>query len=254
MKYFWYLPMLIGGLLLYMFAYAKATKLKEHNLFLNVKKEEQPLRLFFISDIHRRKVSVQLLDKINGKLDAVIIGGDLAEKGVPLKRIEDNVKLLSTIGKIYYIWGNNDREVGEGHIKKIIESVGGKVLENSADILKIGKNRWMICAVDDTSSGNMNLDKAFSAIQSSDITTFITHSPFVFKKAKKHYQPHVMMAGHTHGGQIRIWRFGMFKKGRVTEEAGHYTLISNGYGTSMVPLRLGARPECHIVRINGIIE
>lgn len=254
MKYLWFFPLFIGGLFLYMFAYAKATKLKEHDLFFNVKKEEKPLRLFFISDIHRRKLSETLLEQVNEEIDAVIIGGDLAEKGVPLKRIEENVRRLSSMGKIYYIWGNNDREVGEENIKRIIKSYGGDVLENSSDVLKEGNQRWMICAVDDTSSGNFNLDEAFTSIQSSDIKIFITHSPFVFKKVKNRYQPHVMIAGHTHGGQIRLGPFGMFKKGRMMKEDGHYALISNGYGTSMVPLRLGARPECHIIRLNGNIE
>jgi len=254
MNYLWGLPAFIGGIFVYMFAYAKATKLREHHLLLEVKKEEKPLTLFFISDIHRRKLTRHLLSTIKEKVDAVIIGGDLAEKGVPLSRIEENVKLLSEIGPIYYIWGNNDREVGEQNMRTIIETIGGHILENDSEVLKNERNRWNLSAVDDTSSGNCRVEQAFSSIQPSDVMIFITHSPFVFPKAKKLFKPHVMIAGHTHGGQIRIGPLGMFKKGRLLKEDGRYSLISNGYGTSLVPLRLGARPECHILRINGTIN
>lgn len=250
MKYLWFLPMFFGGLFLYMFAFAKATKVREHDILIPVQKEEKPIRLFFISDIHRRKISKKLIALLNEEFDAVIIGGDLAEKGVPLRRIEENVKCLSALGPVYYIWGNNDREVGELNIKRIIESVEGKILENEADTIRMDRNHWMLCGVDDQSSGTLDLDQAFSSIQSSDITIFITHSPFVFKKAKK-FDPYLMLAGHTHGGQIRVGRIGMFKNGSLTEESGRYKLVSNGYGTSLIPLRLGARPECHIIRING---
>ncbi len=27
------------------------------------------------------------------------------------------------------------------------------------------------------------------------------------------------------------------------------TLVSNGYGTTLLPLRLGAKPQCHIIDI-----
>lgn len=28
------------------------------------------------------------------------------------------------------------------------------------------------------------------------------------------------------------------------------TLVSNGYGTTLVPFRLGAKPQCHIIDID----
>ena len=40
----------------------------------------------FISDIHRRVISNLLIEQVKGKVDLVIIGGDLAEKGVSLSK------------------------------------------------------------------------------------------------------------------------------------------------------------------------
>ena len=59
-----------------------------------------------------------------------------------------------------------------------------------------------------------------------------------------------MLAGHTHGGQIRIGKYGLQEKGSFRMKQGRAKLISNGYGTSTLPLRLGAAPECHVIEIN----
>ena len=58
-----------------------------------------------------------------------------------------------------------------------------------------------------------------------------------------------MLAGHTHGGQIRIGKLGLLEKGSFHTNSNQAKLISNGYGTSTVPLRLGAPAECHVITI-----
>ena len=64
------------------------------------------------------------------------------------------------------------------------------------------------------------------------------------------------LAGHTHGGQIRLpfvppfWApsaYGArFAYGHIVEQ-GRHMIVSGGLGTSKVPLRLGMPPE--IVRV-----
>ena len=67
--------------------------------------------MFFISDIHRRIVSESIIEEVSGKVDVVIIGGDLLEKGVPMERVKENIKKLKKLGPILFVWGNNDYEV-----------------------------------------------------------------------------------------------------------------------------------------------
>ena len=91
---------------------------------------DKKLSVFFISDIHRRKIDDKLLAKVQSvhEIDLVIIGGDLAEKGVPLIRIAENIRNLAQIGPLFYVWGNNDREIGEEEMRELITRNGGKVL------------------------------------------------------------------------------------------------------------------------------
>ena len=77
----------------------------------------------------------------------------------------------------------------------------------------------------------------------------VCHNPEISKKMDPQYGIHLLLSGHTHGGQIRILGFGPYEKGRLKKDKDLTTLISNGYGTTGVPLRLGAKPETHFISI-----
>ncbi|MFP3427999.1 hypothetical protein, partial [Pseudoalteromonas sp. SIMBA_162] len=68
---------------------------------------------------------------------------------------------------------------------------------------------------------------------------FISHNPELFGKVKHNENIKLKLGGHFHGGQIRFGPFGMHQPGFFKVEKGVATLISNGYGTTMVPLRFG---------------
>jgi len=213
---------------------------------------EKPITIFFISDIHRRKITNRLLKKVNGEIHAVIIGGDLAERGVPLSRIDQNIKALAKIGPIYYVWGNNDREVGAHHIRKYIQNAGGIVLENEAISLTNMEHPVWLIGLEDVSSGRADIEKSFENVPSNDPVIFVSHTPFVFDKVRDRFHSDVFLAGHTHGGQIRLGKWGYYQKGALITSQNEVTLISNGFGTTLVPLRLGAPAECHILSIKHV--
>ncbi|MEK3934767.1 metallophosphoesterase [Sporosarcina sp. FSL W7-1349] len=208
------------------------------------------LSVFFISDIHRREIDEKLLLQLReaGKFDLVILGGDLAERGVPPRRIDENVKRLSELGPLFFVWGNNDREVGEPLIRDILARHGCVILENRAASVP-GHPDWMICGTDDPSSRKVDIDSTLRYIDRGKYSILVTHTPSVFRKVERQFQPCVMLAGHTHGGQIRLGKLGIQDKGKFWLEGGRAKLISNGYGTSTVPFRLGADPECHVIKI-----
>ncbi|WP_213423194.1 metallophosphoesterase [Bhargavaea massiliensis] len=239
-----------GSVLVAMYANAKLAVRREHKAVIRAERDGNGPDIFFISDIHRRRVSRKLIQEAGGPFDAVVIGGDLAEGGVPESRIRRNIRRLSALGPLYYVWGNNDREVGEGLIRSAIADSGGTVLDNESAELMAGPVRWMLVGTDDTTSFNVDVDRAFRNVRQGDVVIFVSHSPTVFDMLG-HRDPEVRMAGHTHGGQIRLGRFGMLEKGRFRSDNGKVVLVSNGYGTSLVPLRLGAPAEYHVIRLRA---
>ncbi|KGR74117.1 serine/threonine protein phosphatase [Ureibacillus sinduriensis BLB-1 = JCM 15800] len=233
--------------LLFMLKQASENNILFHEVTLNGEKEK--VSLFFISDVHLRKINQKMLRKIDGKIDAVIIGGDLADKRTPTSRIYDNIRLLQNLGPIYFVWGNNDREVGEDNLRKIFDEMNVTILENDSTLIPSLRNRCWLSAIDDTSTKNARYNQAFEKCGKMDHVFFISHNPEVFSYVRRKYKAKIMMGGHLHGGQIRFGPYGIHPHGSFSMREGVATLISNGYGTTAIPLRFGAKPQCHIIDV-----
>ena len=86
----------------------------------------------------------------------------------------------------------------------------------------------------------------------------LAHDPFWFAHVPG--GPHLTLAGHTHGGQVRFPLVGALRNashapmrwshGHV-EEGGRHLYVSAGLGTSGIPLRIGVPPEYAISDVSG---
>ncbi len=236
------------ALLLYMIKEAFEHNVLHHVIELKGVCEEQ-FKLFFISDIHNRIIREEEIRDKKGKFDGVIIGGDLADKRTPIERLIKNIQFLSTLGPVYFIWGNNDREVGEERLRNILSEWNVIMIENDAILLPNRKNKIWLNAIDDTTTKNVHFDKAFAKTEAKDVVLFVSHNPQVFSQVLVQYKVDFLMGGHLHGGQIRLGPFGIYPHGSFSYKKGIPVLISNGYGTTLLPLRLGAKPQCHIIDV-----
>lgn len=234
------------SLLVYMFALAHQNRMITHRVQLG---GERKASVFFISDIHRRRVSKRMIRQLRSHpVEAVIVGGDTAEKGVPVKRVERNLKLLATLGPLYTIFGNNDQEIGTENLLRAVERAGGVMLVNDTAALP-GHPAVGICGVDDPSNGKVDIARAARSAENFQVKIVAVHNPYLFPKINQAMDADVLLAGHTHGGQIRFLHWGLQKKGRFEQTERGAALISNGYGTTLLPLRLGAKPECHLLEL-----
>ncbi|MBS4173304.1 metallophosphoesterase [Bacillus sp. FJAT-49736] len=208
------------------------------------------MRIFFISDIHRRKIHESIIDEVINKADFVIIGGDLLEKSVPLRRVEANLQMLKKLGPIYFVWGNNDYEVEESKLVNLFQKYDVKMLRNES-VLFHAENGDVIAlmGIDDISKESDSLDLALQNTNLADFKILISHNPSIITKMPEDNQISFIISGHTHGGQIRFLGISPYKKGGIYKQEKSVLLISNGYGTSMLPLRLGAKPETHLITI-----
>lgn len=205
----------------------------------------KPFQLLFIADVHRRKLSPEMFDF---PIDCVIVGGDLTERGVPLSRIERNLKVLSDQAQVFFIWGNNDRETDELQLRRLFGKYNVRVLDNES-VRLFNEPHLILSGSDHFLFDPWGLDKTFKHIQQDDTVIFVSHTPFVFDRVREQYPVDFMLAGHTHGGQIRIGKMGVFKKGSFRMKEGVPQLITNGFGTTALPLRLGAKAEFHLLHI-----
>lgn len=237
-------------LILYMLYLAFQVNIKKHTLIIDEMKDGVRLRLFFISDIHRRKIPDKLIESLLGEVDIVVIGGDLTEKGVPIARTAYNLQLLTKLGAVYYVYGNNDREVGDTLLNTTLKENNIHILNNESVVLFHDPVIHLI-GMNDGFSGRVNFTEAFNNISVDELVIFVSHAPAYFNRAKQIMQPRLLLAGHLHGGQIRVGPFGLYEKGSYRIKETSAELISNGFGTTGVPFRLGAKSECHVITLHG---
>jgi predicted MPP superfamily phosphohydrolase len=242
---------IIIGLILYMVREAFLNQVIVNEiLFPDFPETFGDVTIFFISDIHRRKVSEKLISKINKKVDLVIIGGDLTEKGVPFERIKYNINLLKELGPVYFVWGNNDYEVDYHELDALLLSNGIKILDNTAvKFESVAGEILVLLGIDDMNEKRDRLDFALTDAGDEGFRILAAHNPRITSKMTKEQNIRLVLAGHTHGGQIRILGYSPYEKGGIKKLPQTMLLTSNGYGTTAIPMRLGARAETHLITL-----
>ncbi|WP_028400462.1 metallophosphoesterase [Ectobacillus panaciterrae] len=243
----------IGLFIFYMYTEATRNTIVEHEIaFPHFPKGFGEVRIFFISDIHKRAVAESLVEQAKGKADIVIIGGDLAERGVPLKRIARNIQLLREIGPLYFVWGNNDYEIDYHELDALLLDHKVIILDNTRAVFESEEGEKLILlGVDDVGLGRDRLDLALSDCEEEGFRILVSHSPSITRKFTDEERISLVLSGHTHGGQIRMFHHTRFLKGGVYRREHTTLFVSNGYGTTVVPLRFRAPAQTHIITLKN---
>ncbi|ANB59012.1 calcineurin-like phosphoesterase family protein [Anoxybacillus sp. B7M1] len=239
------------GLVAYMWWEAHRNRIVNvHVAFSDFPKSFRALTIFFISDIHRRRVSKKIIEQAQEKADIVVIGGDLTEKGVPLARTKENIRRLKQIAPTYFVWGNNDYEADYERLDALLRQEGIHVLDNRAVTLRSKEGEKVaLIGIDDVSKRKARLDSALFGVEEEAFRIIACHNPEIKRKIRPAHRIALVLSGHTHGGQIRLGRFGIKEKGGLKQIKQTVLFISNGYGTRRIPLRFGAPAEANLITI-----
>jgi predicted MPP superfamily phosphohydrolase len=251
--------------LAYMFWEAKNLYIRRQELYL----PKWPIgfngiKILFLTDIHRRTIPHSVRAELaREKIDLVILGGDITEKGVPMGRVAENCQFLSSLGPVYFVWGNHDYKVNYRELDILLRELKVHVLDNRAVSFESGDDRLWLVGVDDITVNRDNLKLALAEIESPGYRLLLSHNPSIVEKLTELEQIQGVLSGHTHGGQICLPFTGPIYSGKesvVTKyNSGEYLLyngktklfVSKGVGTSKLPLRLLAPPELHILTMKS---
>lgn len=234
----------------YMYRIANMNIVKKHTFFFRQFPSEETIKLFFVSDIHRRTINDGIIEDVNGKVDFVLIGGDLAEKGVPLQRVKENLLKLRSLGPVYFIWGNNDYEIEKHELDALFLELNiHELLDSSVRLETNDGGIIRLIGIDfyDEKEHTGRLDLAMGEVEKDSFKILASHTPEIEREIQKEYGIDLVLSGHTHGGQIRFFGIGKYQLGGTKQKEDMTILTSNGYGTSLVPLRLMAKPETHLI-------
>jgi uncharacterized protein len=211
---------------------------------------------------HVRRI-VDTANRLQSDL-VVLLGDFIASYGFPTRRVRDPVwaaelKHLSAPLGVWAILGNHDWWHDLEGVRGALAGAGIPVLENKAVLLgPPGRGFWLAGIGDQLAYplghgkflGADDLPGTLAQITGDDPVLLLVHEPDIFTRVPQRVA--LTLAGHTHGGQIRIpllWplfvpsEYGArFAYGHVVED-GRHMIVSGGLGTSIIPARLGVPPE-----------
>jgi len=208
--------------------------------------------LAVISDLHldglgdRERKLLEILEQ--RRPDIVILLGDVVDGPGDLPDLERFLSALPSSQRIaifgnWEYWGGIDHDA----LRDVYAKHGVRLLINDCHAGIVG--------LDDSTAGQPDLKVALERCRSAapDVSPFLLlqHSPGFFENtAVDPANFSLNLAGHTHGGQISIFGFapwiphgsGSFVAGEYSTRFGRL-YVTRGIGTSVIPLRIGARPE-----------
>lgn len=252
------------------FMYKQAKKLVIRNVDTNL-----GVKIVLLSDLHFDTVLVnyyKIIEKVyEANPEVIAITGDLCSKMKYFHRVEDFLRILSNRVScpILITLGNHDNKIfdkkecgKEDYIKrlhKIAKNI--YVLENSAFVYK----NWLFGGLEDFRSNDSDcemLTKQWKEEAEINNKKFVllTHNPDMVLNLNKSIAPEILLAGHTHGGQMRVpfnIEFALLKKDILPKKKIYYGMqeyngikmyITSGIGCSALPFRFRSVAEIAVIQ------
>jgi uncharacterized protein len=232
----------------------------------------QTITIVHIADLHADKYTQEkkmqrYIKKVNdAKPDIVIFAGDLITSGTD--HIEAGAKALSGIDATYgtyFVMGDHDYWVGTDLISEALEAMGIHVLEDENAWVQIGESLVKITGVTELYSNRISnnvLNELLNEERGESLKILAGHQAserLIDKSLESGY--HMLLAGHTHGGQVRIPILFQPVTAARTETLyvngnwmfnGMLLNINNGLGFTLAPVRYNAPAQVTVVYVEGI--
>lgn len=230
---------------------------------------QKPLKVVHISDIHAdvftsaEKIDryIQLVNEANP--DLVIFTGDLITEGIGhVQEGADALQKVKARHGVYAVIGDHDYWAGPDHIVDALEQRGIRVLENETVQIEHAGTPISIAGVTEIYSYNLERNQLRGLINTTpDDGIKIVSSHQASDRLIEFSQESgtdLLLAGHTHGGQVRIPVF-FYPFTAVRSETpyvnGHWTLgnmllnINSGLGFTLSPVRYNAPAQVSVITV-----
>lgn len=224
------------------------------------------LKIVHFSDLHYGStINKNNIDKVIKKIndlepDVLVFTGDLIEENYNLskKDVKNLTKKLSglnaKLGK-YTVIGNHDY-YNEDFKNIMFDSNFNLLINNYDTIYYKDNNPIVIYGLDNITYGNPDMSTLNNEeIKNIDYKIILLHEGDYIKKID---DPSIdlILGGHSHNGQVNIIKpiylplhaNAYYDEYYKKDNANIY--ISNGIGTSMIPVRIGSIPSINLYRLN----
>ena len=216
--------------------------------------------------------------------DIVINCGDLINRHYT-ELEPDILSILSGIKSTYGVYsaaGNHEMgkyismpgltpEANLGHVKDLLGSIGWKLLIDTTVFINVCEETTISVTgiefpkelMEKKSHAKLTCQTDYSYLykdkEPGEFNITISHTPRTWKDILATGKSTLTLAGHVHAGQFKI-RVGPKKYwspvalsyehwGGMYSEDGRYLYVNNGIGYSLIPLRIGAKPEVTLIEL-----
>ena len=191
--------------------------------------------------------------------DVILFTGDVIGDRHALPALEDFLKSLPNAIKVS-ILGNWEHWSGTDllQLSALYKRHQVKLLINECIPLVVNGVPLSLAGLDDYTAGQPDLVRTLQQCTQGAPIIMAQHSPGMFDEAPSPELGQIVfsLAGHTHGGQVAVGKHALYTpRGSGRYVAGSYQTtwgdlyVSRGIGTSMMPLRIGARPEIVLLEL-----
>ncbi|MBI2320912.1 MAG: metallophosphoesterase [Chloroflexi bacterium] len=231
------------------------------------------LRLLHLSDLHLRATDGDLADEVRAfsalRPDLTVVTGDLIEDDAGIPLAASLVRDLAGRDSTFVVLGNHDYiRYGFGGQKMTsfrndvprlcaaLAQAGATVLRNAWATAQPRGTALHVVGVDDPHLGYDALDVATAGLPADGPRLLLSHSPDILPQAVAHGL-RVVIAGHTHGGQVVLPLLGAVKTAtrlRLPRPAGLLRwrsatiYVSRGVHGAL-PIRFNCPPEVGLLTL-----
>jgi hypothetical protein len=218
-------------------------------------------KIVFISDIHhgpffdKNRVD-NLVNQVNNlNPDIILLGGDYVSGNstyiTPV--FSSMAKLKAPLG-VYAVLGNSDPQYWT--LNTILQS-NMTYIGNKGTWIELNGEHIRLGGVGDYNNGAQIQNAAIGPVNSEDFVILLSHNPDYFPEVNKN-KVDLVLSGHTHGGQVTffgLWApvvysdYGNKYRTGIIKEDNTTMIVSNGIGTSYLPIRFFARPQIYVITL-----
>jgi predicted MPP superfamily phosphohydrolase len=226
-----------------------------------------PIRIAHLTDQHVGRITPfeiqrEAVAMTNAERpDLVVITGDfVCHSQLYLDQLVQLVREFQA--PVIGVLGNHDHWAGADEVAAALKRGGVEVLRNDSTVITLHRQRLQIVGLDDAYTGHARIEKAVSGLRRDLPTLALSHIAEEADRLWQHGIP-LVLAGHTHGGQITVARLHEISMGRI---GGHKYVhglygtrqprggavvtgavyVGAGIGASVMPFRLGERGKREI--------
>jgi len=226
-------------------------------------------RIAALSDVHAGSPHVgrdklrQIVQTVNGlDPDAVVFLGDLVIHEVVGGRFMAPEVSAAELARIrapkIAVLGNHDWRLDGRRVGRALAAAGFRVLDDDVTRVERGGKPLWFAGLADLNNRWPNIPGVLGRVPAGDPVIVLSHNPDVFPSVPARVG--LTLAGHTHGGQVRLpivgalvvpSEFGARYAAGLVEEQGRRLFVTSGIGTSYIPVRLGVPPEIAEVTLSA---